>query len=119
MSNAGRVLLVARVPESLMKRLPRPLGRVVAAHNCSEARSALSTHRDIECVITESSLTDGNWYSVLESAVENADRAKFLVTTERPSDRLREEVSSHGGDGVVTSRDLSRLASAVGEAASA
>ena len=116
MSKTGRVLLVARAPETLLKSLPSSLGRVLAAHNCNEARDALAKHADIEWVITESSLTDGNWYSVLECSVAHGDRARLLVASDHPSPRLREEVSSHGGDGVISGWDFAPWMALVGAA---
>lgn|GEM_PF-3059374 len=120
MSKTGRVLIVARAPENLLKLLPRSPGRVVlAAHNCNEARDALAKHADIEWVITESSFADGNWYSVLESSVEHGDRARLLVACDRPSDRLREEVSSHGGEGVILGREVAPWVVNLSESATA
>ena len=116
MSKSGRVLLVARAPETLLKSFPSSLGRVLSAHNCNEARDALAKHADIEWVITESSLTDGNWYSVLECSVAHGDRARLLVASDHPSPRLREEVSSHGGDGVISGRDFAPWMALVGAA---
>ena len=88
--------------------------RVVTAESCYEARRALAGDPSIELVITSLSLSDGNWYSVLESSVVCGDRAAVVVAATEAGERFREVVRARGSWGVVeTQAELAMLLEAM------
>ena len=85
------VLLVMHSPIPASQG-PTPLQRVLASLNveilrvvtCQQARQLLRTCPPIDLVITDVSLSDGNWRDVLREVVEARIDVNMLLTTASP-----------------------------------
>ncbi len=81
---------------SLIAPLQRLRVSIQVASNCRQARQALADN-GFQIILTEVSLEDGNWCTVLREIVEHGVRAAVLVCAPRLGERLWSEVVSRGG----------------------
>jgi DNA-binding NarL/FixJ family response regulator len=88
----------------ILEDLRRHCAKVVSAESCFEARWLLNADPSVEFVITDASLADGNWYSVLASIVENGGKADLFVVTDRDDQSFQDRVRSQGGAGLIVRR---------------
>ena len=74
--------------------------RVIAAESCEEARAEIRTRRNLDAVIADLTLEDGNWWSVYLALVLRGLDIPLIVAL--PSEAGKEgSVLDCGADGVV------------------
>jgi two-component system response regulator PilR (NtrC family) len=69
---------------------------VLPAASCHEARTLLENHPPVDVVITDVSLTDGNWSDVFRCLIDAGVRASVVVTSRWADERLWSEVLWRG-----------------------
>jgi DNA-binding NtrC family response regulator len=75
----------------------RPLHlEILAVENCQQAHRLLKTHPPVEVVITDLSLSDGNWCDVFRYVIDNGISASLVVTSRLADERLWSEVLWRG-----------------------
>ena len=78
---------------SKMENVPVQL---LAAGNCRDARALLRDHGNVRVVVTDTTLTDGNWCDVLNHVTRQDSLANVVVTSEVGDERLWSEVLWRG-----------------------
>jgi DNA-binding NtrC family response regulator len=68
----------------------------LAVDTCQQARRLLKTHPPVEVVITDLSLSDGNWCDVIRYVVDNGIQASLIVAARLADERLWSEVLWRG-----------------------
>lgn len=86
---------------TLLQTLQRLDVETLAVSTCAEARGLFETAPGVDLVLTEVSLTDGNWSDVLRHLVENGIEASVVVSSQRPDEHLFSEVIWRGGYDVL------------------
>ena len=71
----------------------------VWAANCAEARAALTLDPDLAVVVSELSLSDGNWYCMLDALVRRGMDANLILVA--PAGAKRLDVAGYGVFGVL------------------
>lgn len=75
----------------------RPLNAAVRTlKNCREARRWLRDHPDVDVIITDVSLSDGNWCDLLRYLVDSGVTASVVVTSSTADEALWSEVLWRG-----------------------
>jgi DNA-binding NtrC family response regulator len=69
---------------------------LLAAESCLEARALMRSHEDVDVVVTDTTLSDGNWCDVLNHVLQQGSRANVVVASEAGDDRLWSEVLWRG-----------------------
>jgi len=108
MTFAPTVVLVSSgqdSPTTIGESLRSLEARVLEAQSCFEVRRLLGEHAEIDLVITDVSLEDGNWFNVLHLLAERADETSLLVLSRRDDERFRQMVCSRGADGLLWGGD--------------
>ena len=75
------------------------------AQSCFEVRRLLGEHAEIDVVITDVSLDDGNWFNVLTLLADRTDETSLLVLSRGDDERFRQMVCSRGADGLLWGGD--------------
>jgi DNA-binding NtrC family response regulator len=69
---------------------------LLAAESCRDARVLLGGHGDVDVVVTDTTLSDGNWCDVLNYVLKQGSRASVVVASEEGDARLWSEVLWRG-----------------------
>ena len=85
----------------LLQALRRLDVETLTVSTCAEARGLFETAPGVDLVLTEVSLTDGNWSDVLRHLVESGIEASVVVSSQRPDEHLFSEVIWRGGYDVL------------------
>jgi len=96
--------MVVMSPErrrSLERNLERLNVQVLHAGSCQEARILLKDRPPVSVVITDVSLTDGNWCDVFRYLVDNGIHASVVVSSRLADERLWSEVLWRGAYDVL------------------
>jgi DNA-binding NtrC family response regulator len=75
--------------------------RLLLAGNCQEARILLQNHPPVSVVITDVSLSDGNWCDIFRFLVDNGIHASVVVSASLADERLWSEVLWRGAYDVL------------------
>ena len=80
----------------LLSKLKSLNAKFLAAENCRDARTVLTDQGDVNVIVTDTTLTDGNWCDVLNHVSHLGSRANVVVTSEVGDERLWSEVLWRG-----------------------
>jgi DNA-binding NtrC family response regulator len=80
----------------LLKKLKALRVEVLAVENCQEARGLLQTRPPVDVVITQVTLSDGNWCDVFKYLVDNDIHASLVVSSPQADEILWSEVLWRG-----------------------
>jgi len=80
----------------LLSKLESVDAKFLAAENCRDARTVLRDQEDVNVIVTDTTLTDGNWCDVLNHVSHLGSRANVVVTSEVGDERLWSEVLWRG-----------------------
>jgi len=108
MTRAPTVLLVSSgqdSPAAVGASLRSLEARILEAQSCFEVRRLLGEHAEIDLVITDVSLDDGNWFEVLTLLAHRTDETSLLVLSRGVDERFRQMVCSRGADGLLWGGD--------------
>jgi DNA-binding NtrC family response regulator len=97
--NLGVVLLVMPSTErrsAFLSKLKAVGAQLLAADSCRDARVLLRRHGDVDVVVTDTTLSDGNWCDVLNYVLKQGSRANVVVASEASDARLWSEVLWRG-----------------------
>jgi DNA-binding NtrC family response regulator len=99
-TNTSAVVLLV-MPSSerrsmLLSKLKSLNAKFLAAENCRDARTVLRDQGDVNVILTDTTLTDGNWCDVLNHLSHRGSRANVVVTSEVGDERLWSEVLWRG-----------------------
>ena len=75
--------------------------RVLLAESCQEARVLLENNPPVSVVITDVSLSDGNWSDIFRYLVDNGIHASVVVSSNLADERLWSEVLWRGAYDVL------------------
>jgi DNA-binding response OmpR family regulator len=84
----------------LRRLLQRACGETLEAYCCQEALTAIAA-RDLDVILCEASLPDGNWKGLLERFSCSANPPYLIVTSRLADERLWAEVLNLGGYDVL------------------
>ena len=91
------LLVMPRVRRlTLLAHLENCSREVLVVSNCKEARGILETRPPVQVVLTDVTLPDGNWASVLEDVVQSRLNSAVIVCTGLADTRLWCEVLQRG-----------------------
>lgn len=84
MTNNVRILLVMESDrrQPLVEHLKACGALVLVARNCLEAHKVLSADRSLDLVLADTTLSDGNWLTVLTETVWRESRATVVVCSD-------------------------------------
>ncbi len=71
-------------------------GRLLAAESCRDFRALLRRHGDVDVVVTDTTLSDGNWCDVLNYVLKQGSQANVVVASEAGDAKLWSEVLWRG-----------------------
>ena len=99
-TNTSAVVLLV-MPSSerrsmLLSKLESVNAKFLAAESCRDARTVLRDQVDVNVIVTDTTLTDGNWCDVLNHVAHLGSRANVVVTSEIGDERLWSEVLWRG-----------------------
>jgi len=80
----------------LLERLGSPEIEVWPVSDCEEAQRVLETRPPVQVVLTDETLSDGNWARVMRHVWENQVEAQTIVCTRLVDPRLWVHVLAHG-----------------------
>ena len=69
---------------------------VVSVETCADLRRLLETPRRVRSVLTDLSVSDGNWATVLRDVVARRPDAAVVVCDQRPTAKVRGEALHRG-----------------------
>lgn len=93
------VALIVMPPERrspLLKNLRALKVEVLAVGNCQQARGLLQTQPPVDVVITQVTLSDGNWCDIFKYLVDNDIHASLVVSSPQADEILWSEVLWRG-----------------------
>ena len=80
----------------LLKKLKTLCVEALVVDNCQQARALLQTQPPVDVVITQVTLSDGNWCDVFKYLVDNDIHASLVVSSPQADEILWSEVLWRG-----------------------
>lgn len=112
------IVMARRRARPFLRRLRPVSGIVWCAQTCREVRLILREHPEVQVLLTDDALPDGDWRSILKEARQTQASPEVVVCTRQPHKSFSCEVIQNGAyDVLVEPLEATQVTEAVRAAA--